>query len=223
VPEEMQGSFNRAARAQGQLDVVWEDVLSHPNEEEIPAVGGAAGAAAVVNFTTPPQSFFLNTRRFFIQRSKSDPSAQAVRGHWLVKHDLNGNTYGSNQASLGQIGVSPDLPDPLPDQNAIENRDYVKKSPHHYDVGEFWLRPRLEEAERRDYQFALRMQVRLINASVLEYATHCILVSGAAKQHARRCVAMHGSIISTHRQGGNDQYVPSGIHAEIRRKDRHVG
>lgn len=132
--EEMQGTFRK--RGENRLEVVWEDTLSHPDTSATPA---GAGHPAI--FVPPPQNFYINDERFFITRQTN--TAPVVTGgvRWLV----------SRQKNAGGIIVDP--------ANPVEYRDFVNPSPLFFDVGEFWLRPRLEEAERRDYQFALRMQV----------------------------------------------------------------
>jgi len=134
------------------LDVVWEEVLAHPTEEPRPPVGRIT--------VPPPQNFFVSEHRFFIARGTDTAPVVSAGGHWLVSRPdtdsvdtvLAGGGAGGGAAAGAAAG-----PAPAPD--LVENRDYVKPIPNHYDVGEFWLRPRLEEAERKDYQFAVRMQV----------------------------------------------------------------
>ena len=48
---------------------------------------------------------------------------------------------------------------PYPDPRfALLHRHFFLADPSHFQVGELWLRKRAEEAERLDYEFALRMQ-----------------------------------------------------------------
>lgn len=132
------------------LEVVWEEVLAHPTEE--------TPAPNQKKITPPPQNFFINELRFFITRQTVTQPVPSLRGHWLVSYEeLPAGGAGAG-AAAGPV-AGPDDPEPPLRGGEVENRDYVKRDPQHYDVGEFWLRPRLEEAERKDYQFAVRMQV----------------------------------------------------------------
>ena len=133
------------------LEVVWEEVLAHPTEEPRPATG--------ILTVPPPQNFFINESRFFITRQNNTGPEVSQMGHWLVSRERPAPAAGGAAGGAAAAAGPSDDPHPAPQADDVENRDYVKKDSKHYDVGEFWLRPRLEEAERKDYQFAVRMQV----------------------------------------------------------------
>lgn len=118
----------------------------------------------------PNQRFRIEDKTYFITPRSDDGPVDCTRGHWLVKHYVpeGGDARPMNWDAQGKIEPPDDIdplelnnegPQPKPDlEYSQKHLHFVMPEANMYDVGELFLKPRLQAAERMDYEFAVRMQ-----------------------------------------------------------------
>lgn len=160
--------------------------FAHPQEtrQEIApagapaAAGGAAGGAGaggvpIQEVTVHPakQRFAVGGLTYFIIPRSSAPPTPSTRGHWLVKYYVDETTglarpiTSLNEKELIETDAISDAtldasgPEPKPDLKfSQEHLHFVMHDRKQQDIGELYLQPLLQAAERQDYEFAVRMQ-----------------------------------------------------------------
>ena len=112
---------------------------------------------------------------YFIVPVSSAPPTLTNSGHWVVRYTIDDDEAtiaGTRvkQARPDGLSVKVDPQGVLSDSEAMsitptpkleysqQHRHFVLAERDHYEVGELYLKKLLEGAERRDYEFALRMQ-----------------------------------------------------------------
>ena len=148
------------------------------------AAGGAPAPAAAppqwetvdVTSHAPMQRFSMDGEGvYFIVPMSSDGPVVTASGHWIVRYTIDDNdaTIGATQvkqASPDGKSIQLDKKDALSDNQRMSiiptpnleysqlHRHFLLAAPDHFEIGELFLKKILEGAERRDYEFALRMQ-----------------------------------------------------------------
>lgn len=145
-------------------------------------VAPVAAAPVPVIVYSPMQNFTLAGTLFFIKANSNKGPEDTEEGHWVcqytkedaqtaitdgggVTRQVNCGRADSIREALDASEVDILTPDelltitPPPNlQYAQVNRHFVLASGQHAEIGEMYLKSRIETAERLDYEFALRMQ-----------------------------------------------------------------
>ena len=149
-----------------------------------PAAPAVPPPITTVVITRPNPRFVLAERVYFILPRSAEPPSLAATGQWLVDYYVPAPAalapaapapaapavpHGRPRSSLGKEPIpaaerdahdaAMDAIVPPPDlEYAQMGRDFLLTGPNLWTVGELYLRPNLQKAERQDYEFAVRMQ-----------------------------------------------------------------
>lgn len=104
------------------------------------------------------------------------------------------------------------------DEFAIPFRDFIPADENTYDIDEEWLRQRVEAAERRDYEFAVRMQGLGLNRNLSQYwapaSDHT--TTGTIQTNVQRFAnAMVDSFYEKFVKSKDTEYPPESVASEV--------